>query len=86
MHNNEKQNRSGSANASRATSFCGTYTAIITPFTAAGYLDKVNLQRQITRQIEGGVNGIVPVGTTGESSGRGWENAGPRRHGGKLHK
>ncbi|HCB35735.1 MAG TPA: 4-hydroxy-tetrahydrodipicolinate synthase [Candidatus Taylorbacteria bacterium] len=68
MHNNEKQNRSGSANASRATSFCGTYTAIITPFTAAGYLDKVNLQRQITRQIEGGVNGIVPVGTTGESS------------------
>lgn len=45
----------------------GTYTAIVTPFTRAGTLDEPALKRLIEGQIKGGVDGIVPVGTTGES-------------------
>jgi 4-hydroxy-tetrahydrodipicolinate synthase len=46
--------------------FTGTYTAIVTPFKN-GALDETALQRLIQLQIKGGVDGIVPVGTTGES-------------------
>jgi 4-hydroxy-tetrahydrodipicolinate synthase len=44
----------------------GTYTAIVTPFKN-GQLDVPALERLIKAQIKGGVDGIVPVGTTGES-------------------
>lgn len=47
--------------------FRGAFTAIITPFTASGELDEAQLEMQIKRQIAGSINGIVPVGTTGES-------------------
>src|SRR5438270_8793153 len=46
--------------------FTGTYTAIVTPFKN-GQLDEVALERLIKLQIKAGVDGIVPVGTTGES-------------------
>jgi 4-hydroxy-tetrahydrodipicolinate synthase len=46
--------------------FTGTYTAIVTPFKN-GSLDVPALERLIKLQIKGGVDGIVPVGTTGES-------------------
>lgn len=46
--------------------FTGTYTAIVTPFRQ-GVLDEAALQRVVKAQIKGGVDGIVPVGTTGES-------------------
>jgi 4-hydroxy-tetrahydrodipicolinate synthase len=46
--------------------FTGTYTAIVTPFRA-GQLDEAALARLVKGQIQGGVDGIVPVGTTGES-------------------
>ncbi|HTY87193.1 MAG TPA: 4-hydroxy-tetrahydrodipicolinate synthase [Candidatus Acidoferrum sp.] len=46
--------------------FTGTYTAIVTPFKN-GDVDEAALDRLIQRQIKGGVDGIVPVGTTGES-------------------
>ena len=46
--------------------FTGTYTAIVTPFKN-GKLDVPALERLIKAQIKGGVDGIVPVGTTGES-------------------
>jgi len=46
--------------------FTGTYTAIVTPFKNGG-LDELALERLIRAQIRGGVDGIVPVGTTGES-------------------
>ncbi len=46
--------------------FTGTHTAIVTPFKD-GRLDETALQRLIDAQIEGGVDGVVPVGTTGES-------------------
>jgi 4-hydroxy-tetrahydrodipicolinate synthase len=46
--------------------FTGTYTAIVTPFKN-GLLDEAALKRLVKNQIKGGVDGIVPVGTTGES-------------------
>ena len=46
--------------------FTGTYTAIVTPFHN-GQLDEDALDRLIKLQIKGGVDGLVPVGTTGES-------------------
>ncbi len=47
--------------------FAGTYTAIITPFKKGGKLDDTALERVVRAQVKGGVDGIVPVGTTGES-------------------
>jgi 4-hydroxy-tetrahydrodipicolinate synthase len=46
--------------------FTGTYTAIVTPFKN-GQLDAPAMERLIRMQIKAGVDGIVPVGTTGES-------------------
>jgi 4-hydroxy-tetrahydrodipicolinate synthase len=46
--------------------FTGTYTATVTPFRA-GAIDEDALERLIRLQIKAGVDGIVPVGTTGES-------------------
>jgi 4-hydroxy-tetrahydrodipicolinate synthase len=46
--------------------FTGTYTAIVTPFRN-GKIDEPALERLIQGQVRGGVDGIVPVGTTGES-------------------
>ena len=47
--------------------FSGTYTALVTPFAADGSVDYAALNRLIEQQIAGGVQGIVAVGTTGES-------------------
>src|SRR5688500_15383314 len=47
--------------------FTGTYTAIVTPFKE-GKVDEPALERLVRAQIKGGVDGIVPVGTTGEST------------------
>jgi 4-hydroxy-tetrahydrodipicolinate synthase len=47
--------------------FTGTYTAIVTPFKN-GKIDEPALERLIKMQIKAGVDGIVPVGTTGESA------------------
>jgi len=46
--------------------FTGTYTAIVTPFRG-NKVDEAALSRFIAFQIKGGVDGVVPVGTTGES-------------------
>jgi 4-hydroxy-tetrahydrodipicolinate synthase len=46
--------------------FAGTYTALVTPFRN-GKVDHDGLRKLIEAQITGGVDGIVPVGTTGES-------------------
>ncbi len=46
--------------------FKGTFTAIVTPFKN-GEIDETAFRELIDFQIEGGVEGIVPVGTTGES-------------------
>lgn len=56
-------------------SFQGVHTALVTPFQADGSLDRAAFERLCTRQIDGGVHGLVPCGTTGESptvSGEEW--------------
>jgi 4-hydroxy-tetrahydrodipicolinate synthase len=50
----------------RSNMFTGTHTAIVTPFKKRK-LDEAALERLIDAQIRAGVDGIVPVGTTGES-------------------
>lgn len=45
----------------------GVYTALITPFNTDGSVDYGSFTELIERQIAGGVAGILPVGTTGES-------------------
>ncbi len=47
--------------------FEGIYTAIVTPFTESGEVDFDTLGELIESQVKGGVSGLVPVGTTGES-------------------
>jgi 4-hydroxy-tetrahydrodipicolinate synthase len=46
--------------------FEGTYTALVTPFRN-GKVDDKAFAELIERQIAAGIEGIVPVGTTGES-------------------
>ena len=45
----------------------GCYTALITPFDADGNVDYEAFERIINDQISAGIDGIVAVGTTGES-------------------
>jgi len=47
--------------------FTGTYTALVTPFRN-GAIDEPALERLVRWQVRAGVDGIVPVGTTGESA------------------
>ena len=47
--------------------FKGTYTALITPFRTDQQVDYEILEKLVERQVKSGVDGIVPVGTTGES-------------------
>ncbi|MDC3954705.1 4-hydroxy-tetrahydrodipicolinate synthase [Polyangium jinanense] len=52
----------------QALTFSGTFTALVTPFTADGdAVDLAALDALVEAQIEGGVSGLVPCGTTGES-------------------
>lgn len=46
--------------------FTGTHTALVTPFRN-GALDEGAYERLVKLQVKAGVDGIVPVGTTGES-------------------
>lgn len=46
----------------------GAYTALITPFNEDGIIDWKGLHKLIDFQVEQGISGIVPTGTTGESS------------------
>jgi len=45
----------------------GCFTAIITPFTKDGELDRPGLEQLVDFQIENGITGILATGTTGES-------------------
>jgi 4-hydroxy-tetrahydrodipicolinate synthase len=47
--------------------FTGTGTALVTPFRTDGSLDEVALRALIKRQIDAGIDFLVPCGTTGES-------------------
>lgn len=48
--------------------FAGTYTAIVTPFDRNGRVDYERFKDLVEEQVAAGIDGIVPVGTTGESS------------------
>lgn len=48
--------------------FRGVHTALITPFTSTGAVDIGSFKRLVEYQIAAGIDGLVPCGTTGESS------------------
>ncbi len=47
--------------------FTGTGTALVTPFRTDGSLDEPTLRSLVRRQLDAGINFLVPCGTTGES-------------------
>jgi 4-hydroxy-tetrahydrodipicolinate synthase len=46
----------------------GAFTALITPFQNNGALDEEGLRQNVDFQIDKGIAGLVPCGTTGESA------------------
>jgi 4-hydroxy-tetrahydrodipicolinate synthase len=54
-------------NEKEAAMFTGCGTAMVTPFHEDGSLDEATLRNLIARQIEAGIDFLVPCGTTGES-------------------
>lgn len=49
-------------------SFAGAGVALVTPFTRSGDVDEAALRALVRRQIDGGIDVLVPCGTTGESA------------------
>jgi 4-hydroxy-tetrahydrodipicolinate synthase len=47
--------------------FEGVYTALVTPFNEDGSIDEQALRDLVDFQIEEGISGLLPMGTTGES-------------------
>jgi 4-hydroxy-tetrahydrodipicolinate synthase len=47
--------------------FQGAWTALITPMTVDGDVDWGGLEKNLQFQVEQGITGLVPTGTTGES-------------------
>src|SRR5689334_4377694 len=47
--------------------FTGCGTALVTPFRKDQSLDEETLRKLVRRQIQAGINFLVPCGTTGES-------------------
>jgi 4-hydroxy-tetrahydrodipicolinate synthase len=48
------------------TPLSGVLTALATPFTPDGHIDESALRRLVDRSIDGGVDGVVACGSTGE--------------------
>lgn len=53
--------------ASLSSTLRGTYTALVTPFRD-DRVDEVAFTRLLEEQIAAGIDGVIPVGTTGESA------------------
>lgn len=45
----------------------GAFTALVTPFTTDGSVDEAAFRRLVAWQVLAGIDGLVPVGTTGEA-------------------
>jgi len=45
----------------------GAFTALVTPFTADGAVDEAGMRRFVRWQLQAGIDGLVPCGTTGEA-------------------
>jgi 4-hydroxy-tetrahydrodipicolinate synthase len=50
-----------------ARSFAGAGTALVTPFTRSGDVDEPALRKLVKRQVQEGIDVLVPCGTTGEA-------------------
>lgn len=48
--------------------FDGVFTALVTPFDASGAIDWLAFDRFVDWQLQSGISGLVPVGTTGEAA------------------
>ncbi|HSW47940.1 MAG TPA: 4-hydroxy-tetrahydrodipicolinate synthase, partial [Candidatus Saccharimonadales bacterium] len=46
----------------------GAITALVTPFKQSGEIDVASLEKLVDWQIESGINGLVPCGSTGEAA------------------
>lgn len=54
--------------AERTTSLAsGVFTALVTPFLASGEIDESAFEALVKRQIQAGISGVIPCGTTGEA-------------------
>lgn len=53
---------------SKNTLFRGAMTALVTPFDKSGRVHEEHLKKILDLQIRGGMDAIVPCGTTGEAS------------------
>jgi 4-hydroxy-tetrahydrodipicolinate synthase len=49
------------------TTLQGAFTALVTPFDGAGEIDQGAFDALVERQIHGGIAGLIPCGTTGET-------------------
>jgi 4-hydroxy-tetrahydrodipicolinate synthase len=50
------------------TKFRGIWTALVTPFTEGDTVDRAALAALVQDQLDAGVHGLVPCGTTGETA------------------
>jgi 4-hydroxy-tetrahydrodipicolinate synthase len=57
----------GTIDMTTTPTLSGAITALVTPMHADGSFDEATFVRMVERQIDAGINGLVPVGTTGES-------------------
>lgn len=53
---------------SNINSFIGTGVALVTPFLESGAIDYISFEKLIEHVIHGGVDYLVPLGSTGEAS------------------
>jgi 4-hydroxy-tetrahydrodipicolinate synthase len=51
-----------------ASGYCGAWTALVTPFTREYNVDWESLEMNVGFQVEQGITGVLPMGTTGESA------------------
>lgn len=51
----------------------GLWTALVTPFSADHQVDQDSFRRLVEFQVEEGVDGVLPCGTTGESPTLSWQ-------------
>ncbi len=55
------------------TEFEGAWTALVTPFKADGSIDWDEFERLVAFQVEQGITGLLPTGTTGDSPILDWD-------------
>jgi 4-hydroxy-tetrahydrodipicolinate synthase len=53
---------------SRTPELRGALTALVTPFRADGFVDEEAVERIVGWQVDQGIHGLVPCGTTGEGA------------------